>query len=528
MGKTEELRQALERSPQGVTRLNKDYHTLLHLAARGLHIESCHVLLQQSTREVNFKDRKGNTPLLLSIAAGKTSTQVSTLLMNHGAKVTLVNNRKLSALHLAAEKGNLPTVKMLLAKDLDILNLKNKEGQSAIHLASKTGNWKVMSELLERRQDPIEPDKEGYTPLHWAAKMGFYECCRILLTYGADTNAVDKKGNTPLHLFCSGWKEKADCATILLQHNASVNKKNYQNQTPLHLCHYSPIEVARALIKSSPEIDLHITDKNGRTALHCAAERRNPHYLDLVLSLGSSVKEIIDQKDNFGNTALQIAMTKRSENSCITLVKAGADSNQSCGAKGNVLHMAAQYGLPEVCEHLIKKGAKTDITNEDMKTPMILAAENGHSECCRLLKKKGASLNAKDSYGMTALHWAAKQARVVDSQPQVTTTNQANATDQPGNSRRADLTDDTDTGDEDYTPRHAHPHEQTSTKEEEKEKVMAACCKALVEMKPGLANKKDIMERTPLHLAVEAESLLCCRALLTSGKDRTYAILLPQ
>ncbi|KAK3854462.1 hypothetical protein Pcinc_039063 [Petrolisthes cinctipes] len=471
-GDVYQLQHLLQQQPDYIGRVNQDGDTPLHLAVKGHHVQCCQVLLNQTQARpfINLRNRASQSPLSLSITTHTESTKMCKMLLSlGGAKMTNINKNKQTALHLAAECGNLDTIQLLLDRDNSLLKEKDKMKQTALHLATQNGHWLVLRKLIEAGANIEDQDSQGFTALHWAAKKGFTKCCKTLLELHADVNAVDNEGNTPLHLYCVNWREYLNCLLVLLHHQADINAQNKRGETPLHFCSRSPIEMVQTLKQKAGNINLNLKDKKGRTALHYAAERRNPKYVEQILSINTITKEIINSEDNEGKTPLQIAIIKNAHDSCHLLLRAVDSANQSCGDVGTILHLAAKHGLVEVGEHILNKGAKIT-KNSEGQTPLHLAAANGYSQFCQMLKKRGTIMSDTDAKGRNVLHYA------------------------------SDL----------------KQKEDDDKIQKDKEESHADCCRTLVEILPNLVNKVDNTNRTPLHLAVEARSLRCCEALLTT------------
>lgn len=75
----------------------------------------------------------------------------------------------------------------------------------------------------------------------------------------------------------------------------------------------------------------------------------------------------------------------------------------------NSLHVASEDGKLEIVQMLLKAGAVVDATAVTSKTTaLILAAGNGHNPVVQTLIDAGADVNARNMYGNTALHEAAR------------------------------------------------------------------------------------------------------------------------
>jgi len=76
-------------------------------------------------------------------------------------------------------------------------------------------------------------------------------------------------------------------------------------------------------------------------------------------------------------------------------LNAGAEINGSTfGA--TPLHLAAEYGRPDITKLLLDSGAQVDAIDDLRKTPLLWAAENGHVEVATVLIAHGANVNQED------------------------------------------------------------------------------------------------------------------------------------
>ncbi|XP_064096818.1 uncharacterized protein LOC135208498 isoform X6 [Macrobrachium nipponense] len=129
-----------------------DGFTLLHLAAQNGYPNMMHRLLslKMSTDVIN---NQGEPPLFVAIRSNQLACVQQ--LINAGTRLSIVDNRGGSALHMAAKNGNVTVIDMLL----------------------------TTSELEERDIDFNRCDNIGYTPIYYAINASRYDIVQRFLEY---------------------------------------------------------------------------------------------------------------------------------------------------------------------------------------------------------------------------------------------------------------------------------------------------------------------------------------------------------
>jgi len=114
-----------------------------------------------------------------------------------GVKITdpLTQNGSI-ALHLAAYHGKLEAVTFLLGKLGTEVDARRPGGATALLLAAQRGHLDVVSLLLESGADVDAETAYGYTPLMMSAGLGHVKIVELLLENGAAADAVNTKGHT--------------------------------------------------------------------------------------------------------------------------------------------------------------------------------------------------------------------------------------------------------------------------------------------------------------------------------------------
>ena len=161
--------------------------TALHVATEGNSIDLVEELLARKANVDPIYIKvvlvvEGETPL--SIATRNESIAIMRLLLEAGAAVDGMRSTP-CPLGLAAERGNLAAVKMLL--DYKATTAPNGH-VSPLTSATRAGNIPIMRELLAKgvEGDVEETDYKGYTCLFIAASLGHVDAVELLLDHGAD------------------------------------------------------------------------------------------------------------------------------------------------------------------------------------------------------------------------------------------------------------------------------------------------------------------------------------------------------
>jgi len=153
-------------------------------------------------------------PDLFAAAKGDDLGKVKEL-VEQGVPITHVDEATLwTALHWAANNGNLELVRLLLGLDAAAVYKEAKKNQAAmgenpalentpLHWASYRGHIQVVWALLEAGYDPDDTDESLNTPLHLAAASGHAKIVQVLLQDGATPSLKNKFHNSALALCTS-------------------------------------------------------------------------------------------------------------------------------------------------------------------------------------------------------------------------------------------------------------------------------------------------------------------------------------
>jgi len=195
-GDTKTLQFLLSRECEDINSKNSDSLTPLFLAVSNLRIEATELLLQNGASE-NCVDEEGNgllsiasllgSPQMVSYLLKRTKIQVDTknyknktpliliskfnenqyletaqVLISAGANVNIAENSGKTALHFAAEAGNLPFIQLLLSSHIDVL-IKDNDGLRAHDVARKFG-CNEAHDLIKGSSESLQEHRPNLVP----------------------------------------------------------------------------------------------------------------------------------------------------------------------------------------------------------------------------------------------------------------------------------------------------------------------------------------------------------------------------
>jgi ankyrin repeat protein len=155
------------------------------------------VLFLSSGIDINTRDERGWTPLMISTFNGK--EEVASLLIRSGADVHAKDTAGYGPLHWAAFNGYSNVIKLLLEKRARV-NERSNHGWTPLLQAAARGHLIAAGQLIAGGADVNLPTNDGWTPLHKAAANGHIEMVKLLLAKGAYRNSEYQDGTTPLKL----------------------------------------------------------------------------------------------------------------------------------------------------------------------------------------------------------------------------------------------------------------------------------------------------------------------------------------
>jgi ankyrin repeat protein len=126
-------------------------------------------LLAAKRADLNIRDKNGDTPLHLAIRSG--SLKAARALIEAGADLSLANNEGVQPLMLAATKKNGEYLVSLLISHGVGINVADRDGDTALHHAAQAGNLPSVRLLLNAGANLKLINRMGYKPEECARRF---------------------------------------------------------------------------------------------------------------------------------------------------------------------------------------------------------------------------------------------------------------------------------------------------------------------------------------------------------------------
>ena len=420
-----------------VNHCNKDGWTAVHGAAQKGNLDVLK-LLQSNGTNIHQESSDG-TNCIMSASLGPGDCKIVTWFIEQGVDVNHCNKDGWTAVHCAAQKGNLHVLKLLHSNGANI-HQETSNGFNCIMSASLgTGDCKTMKWLIQQGVDVNHCNKDGWTAVQVAAREGNLDVVKLLHSNGANIHQESSHGS---NCIMSASLGTGDCKTVtwLIQQGVDVNHCNKDGWTAVHgaaqkgnldvlkLLHSNGANIhqessnsTNCIISASlgtgdcktvtwliqQGVDVNHCNKDGWTAVHGAAQKENLDVLKLLHSNGAN----IHQESSDGTNCIMSASLGTGDCKTLTwLIQQGVDVNH-CNKDGwTAVQGAAQKGNLDVLKLLQSNGANIHQESSD-GTNCIMSASLGTGDCkiVTWFKEQGVDLNHCNKDGWTAVHCAAQK-----------------------------------------------------------------------------------------------------------------------
>ncbi|KAL4803195.1 ankyrin repeat-containing domain protein [Aspergillus unguis] len=370
----------------------------IHAAAFNGHTDVVRSLIQTGKGSVHSADYNGTTALIWSSWTGQ--CEISELLLSHGADVNAVSNLYGPPLLVAALKGHLNIVALLLEKGADMNHQSGPTNRVQAHLtlnpdlvylsdytgtalwaAALKGHIEIVRLLLKKQSTGLD------FALLSASRGGHLDIIRLLIEHKANANVRDEDSFYVTAIQAASQGGHLDVLLYLFEQGAEDEPGCGHFDSALEAAAYYG---HGRLIKTLLEHGRYGNDEYW-AALESACQQKD---LQAVSDLAPLVTDVNALSRSLPHGILELAFTESSPQIIQVLVENGADVQ-----KNNPLATAAQLGYLEIVETLVEKGADLN-----KGSPLAKAASSGHIEVVKILLEKGADVAEGSPLAIAAQH----------------------------------------------------------------------------------------------------------------------------
>ncbi|KAM9569903.1 protein phosphatase 1 regulatory subunit 12A-like isoform 2-T2 [Salvelinus alpinus] len=284
---------ALLRQGADINHANIDGLTALHQACIDENAEMVQFLVESGS-DVNRGDNEGWTPLHAAASCG--FIQITKYLIEHGARVGAVNSEGELPLDVATEDAMERLLKAEIRKQGVDVDMARREEErvmladanavlagsgtltphpntkaTALHVAAAKGYIQVMKVLLQCGLDVDSGDVDGWTALHAAAHWGQQEMCSLLADNMCDMATLNNVGQTPLEVaddaLVDTLEELTKKQNALRTEKAKLSQPVIETSPPINMASVRPRKTSISRMSSREKICLHEREKHPPPAL---------------------------------------------------------------------------------------------------------------------------------------------------------------------------------------------------------------------------------------------------------------------
>ncbi|KDO26877.1 hypothetical protein SPRG_20420 [Saprolegnia parasitica CBS 223.65] len=368
---------------------------LLHLVVATQDLSLLQMLLQKPNLQIDAKDSADHTALAVAITDD--NAEVVQALYHAGASIHLVDippcDERLcastpvlvAALRQAASINDGSTAAQLLRLGVSC-SLANEKGETAWHMAAAKGHMSILTMLLQQEtkdENGIDvTNHNGESPLFVAATGGHADAVKCLLRSSASPHVISNDGSTLLHAAAIGGSMSV--LHQVVQCGVNVEACDAMGQTPLHIASEKDRDSA---VKYLLDVDANVfaKDKTGKTPLMLAT---HPLVINTLLQAEKSTKQkaSVDRPEDTRGASERVQDVNDNDASQ-NLLDDDSDSNAANEAGDSPLHLAVQTNDHKTLMSLLRSPSiNLDVRNTAGVTPVILAIQMGHRRLATMLQ----------------------------------------------------------------------------------------------------------------------------------------------
>ena len=357
------------------------------------------VLEMPGDLDINMTHSQDHGRTALMLAAQKGHLEMIDILLKHPSiGIDMQDAYGATAILLAVREGHFDIVERLLKANTNIEIVDFQVGRSALRCAAERDSAKIVALLLRHNADPSVKDREGGTAILRAVNRGAAHVLEEMMNHNVDIECVDEDGQSLLHGAARNGYD--NIARMLLNEKIlSVDVKDKCSMTPLHdASRYGKVAVAAVLLEN--EADASLEDQFGRTPFVVAWQYGREDIMRM-LTTGLQQQSPIPLDD--ANLPLW-AMARRG----LTDLLAAAIESRAQNlhilepySEKSPLHCAIEANEPAILDILLRSQDVLPLVNQRNhfgRTPLHIAAVLGDILASQRLLSAGADLDTKDRW----------------------------------------------------------------------------------------------------------------------------------
>ncbi|KAK2752554.1 hypothetical protein FQN55_006667 [Onygenales sp. PD_40] len=293
------------------------------------------------------------------------------------------NHKGASPLHLAIRNLSSTTAEMFItAGALYYEPADFADGPTALHLAASRGLVETMKLLIKRGANVSKADKGLEQPIHRAALGGHLDCIQLLLDNGADISAEATFGTPLTAAIYSG----PAAVEMLIRNGADVSKRSPPTITPLYdAVDNSNPEVVKILLDAGAVCDATVSLGHKYPPFHRAVWWGRGSQIH---NLRGYASEVAVTRHRSGPSYWEPKWKARHDAILKLFIQAGVDVSHPCYGGLTALHLAVLKCNKDAVEMLIDAGADIFKRSDCGVSSLVAAALVEDQEICALLARR--------------------------------------------------------------------------------------------------------------------------------------------